>query len=228
MMHSALVPAAKLEDDFYDWYERHASKCALAAGRRYPLIFIGDSITHLFEGDAGLGSRGLRWWREAFGAHDPLNLGFGWDRTQNVLWRLANGEFAGQQPPLVVLNIGTNNLTGSIHAPTNTPAQIDEGQRAICALIHKASPATHILLMGIFPRSTPDDPLRRQIREINALAALHVAETENISFLDIGHLFLEADGRIAPHLMEDRVHPTEEGYRIWAEAILPVVQARLG
>jgi len=43
-------------------------------------------------------------------------LGYGWDCTQNELWRLESGELTGQTPKLVVLLIGTNNLTGNSRA----------------------------------------------------------------------------------------------------------------
>lgn len=225
---AATVPVPKLENDFYDWYARHAAKAQAVAAGPHDLVFIGDSITHLFEGDPALPGRGEKLWTAFYGARRPLNLGFGWDRTQNVLWRLDHGEFAGQTPRLVVLLIGTNNLTGSANAPTNSPIEILAGIRAVCQRLHATSPASRILVMGVFPRSTPEDPLRQRIRELNALLRAETTTWPRVLFADIGERFLSADGTIPTALMNDRVHPTEAGYRIWADAIEPIVAGALG
>ena len=226
--NTAVVPAPKLEEDFYDWYARHEAKVRAAASGNHDLVFIGDSITHLFEGDPNVPGRGERVWAEYYGSRRTLNLGFGWDRTQNVLWRLDHGEFAGQTPQLVVLLIGTNNLTGTGNAPTNTPAEIAAGIRAIGARVLAASPHSRILLMGVFPRSTAADPLRRRIREINVLAKAWARDQPAVDCLDIGGRFLAADGSIPSTLLTDGVHPSEAGYRLWAEAIEPIVAGALG
>jgi hypothetical protein len=85
--NTAAIPVQKLEEDFYDWYVRHSAKCREAACANHDLVFIGDSITHLFEGDPNVPNRGERVWEAHYGNRNALNLGFGWDRTQNVLWR---------------------------------------------------------------------------------------------------------------------------------------------
>jgi lysophospholipase L1-like esterase len=226
--NSAVIPTPKLEEDFYDWYERHDAKCRETAGRNHDLIFIGDSITHLFEGDPNVPNRGERVWKEYYGTRQAMNLGFGWDRTQNVLWRLAHGEFTGQIPRLIVLLIGSNNLTGTEHAPTNTPAEIAEGIRAVCEQLLAASPKSRILLMGIFPRGAANDPLRTSVRELNDRLKPYASRHSSICFADIGQSFLSADGSIPLDIMNDGLHLTEKGYRIWAEAIEPTILRWVG
>jgi lysophospholipase L1-like esterase len=222
-VNTAIVPVPKLEPDFYDWHARHNAKCREAAAGSHDLVFIGDSITHLFEGDPNVPGRGERVWREYYGTRNALNLGFGWDRTQNVLWRLDHGQFQGQTPRLVVLLIGTNNLTGTANAPSNTPAEICEGIRTVCEGLLSASPASRVLLMGVLPRGAADDPLRARIRELNVAVRQYAESCPSARFLDIGDRFLSAGGTIPPDLMNDAVHPTEAGYRIWAQAIEPLV-----
>src|SRR5208282_4317377 len=115
-----------------------------------------------------------------------LNLGFGWDRTQNVLWRLAHGEFDGLHPRYVVINIGTNNFSGTSHARANTPAEVAEGIRTICTCIRRKSPQSRIILMGVFPRGAkPTDPFRSKILELNKLLA-EDGKVPGITVLDIG------------------------------------------
>ena len=90
-----------------------------------------------------------------------LNLGFGWDRTQNVLWRLDHGELDGLHPRVVVVHIGTNNTSPTDHARQNTPAEIVAGLKEICGRIRSKIPRTKIVLMAIFPREKdPINPRR--------------------------------------------------------------------
>jgi beta-glucosidase len=94
--------------------------------------------------------------------------------------------------------------------------------------VRAASPKSRILLMGVLPRGPAGDPLRAQVRELNAALAAWAGGAPNVEFLDIGARFLAADGSIPVEIMNDGVHPTERGYRIWADAIEPVVQRVLG
>ena len=223
MNNSAVIPHPKLENDFYDWYARHETKKKLAWEKRYDVIFIGDSITHLFEGDPNVPGRGEKVWGKEFSQVQVLNLGFGWDRTQNVLWRLEHGEFTHQQPKLVVLNIGTNNLTGTPNAHENTVDEIFGAIRTICERILRASPKTTILLMGLFPRGRKNDGFRDRIEVLNRRLEGYAAQSNRIRFMDIGDKFLDPQQEIVDTLMPDLVHPSEKGYRIWAKAVKPII-----
>ena len=80
------------------WEDRHAQKLAQIAesGGEIDIVFIGDSITHNWEGARGPGSDfGGKPLAELKKKYSVLNLGFGGDATQNVLWRLENGELDG-------------------------------------------------------------------------------------------------------------------------------------
>jgi lysophospholipase L1-like esterase len=66
----------------------------------------------------------------------------------------------------------------------------------------------------------PTDPLRLINTEINQLIADY-ADNRIVHFLDIGHLFITANGKIRTELMPDLLHLNEEGYRVWAEAMAP-------
>jgi lysophospholipase L1-like esterase len=183
---------------------------------------IGDSITHFWGGEPSDKRRnGPKAWAATFGERRVLNLGFGWDRTQNVLWRLDHGEFDGLRPKLVILNIGTNNFSGTPNARANTPDEVAEGIRAICNRVHEKSPDTHLLVMGVLPRGwAASDPFRAPIAALNAILARTVPALPNATFLDIGGHFLNADGSMPHELMPDTVHPSEKGYLIWSKAII--------
>jgi len=153
-INTAVIPVGSLETDSYDWYARHHAEVELQKTLRPRVVLIGDSITHFWSGrPAAHITNGTSSWERAFGNMPAMNMGFGWDRTQNVLWRLRQGEFEGLSPEWIVLLIGTNNLSGTRNARANTPQEIVEGIAAICRELRQRSPGSRIALMGVFPEA---------------------------------------------------------------------------
>jgi len=221
---TALIPVDWLEQDSYDWYARHHAELALARTVQPQLVFIGDSITHYW-GGLPLATRvhGPESWQHAFGGLSVINMGFGWDRTQNVLWRLRQGEFEGMHPRWVVINIGTNNLTGTMHCRTSTPQEVADGVSAIVDEVHQRSPESRIILMAIFPRGfAPDSSLRAPIAATNRLLAERYTHDPGVTWLDIGKQFLAPDGALPHDIMPDGTHPSDKGYAIWANALIKI------
>jgi lysophospholipase L1-like esterase len=221
-VNSALIPVPRLEMDSYDWYDRHRKILAVQKQIDPQVVMIGDSITHFWGGQPkDSHENGPKSWDQAFHGLRVLNMGFGWDRTQNVLWRLSQGEFDGLHPKTVVINIGTNNLTATENARSNTPDEIVAAILAIHHEIRAKSPDSRIIVMGILPRGfSPIDPFRAPIAKVNELLAHKLAAESNTTFLDIESKFLKPDGALPPTLMSDGTHPTEQGYALWAQALI--------
>jgi lysophospholipase L1-like esterase len=222
-INTALIPVPKLEQDSYDWYARHHSELKAKQQINPKVVMIGDSITHFWGGLPNANHvNGPTAWQHLFGADagNVLNLGFGWDRTQNVLWRLRQGEFDGLTPQAIVLMIGTNNLTRSSNARANTPQEIVAGIEAIREELHKRSPSSRLIVMAILPRGrSATDPLRASVTATNQLMAAHFRNDASVIYLDIGEKFLDTDGTLPVSMMSDGVHPTDAGYGIWADAL---------
>ena len=187
--------------------------------RKPALIFIGDSITHGLGGDPT--DKKSEVWNKYFEARNAVNLGFGWDRTENVIWRLQHGELDGAEPKVAVIMIGTNNRD------MNTPEDIAIGVRAICTEVHQRTPKTKILLLGVFPRSEKPDGGRKKTEALNTILATFNGQ-DGITFLDIGSKFLNPDGTISKEIMGDFLHPTLKGQAIWAEAMESTLKQLLG
>lgn len=219
--NTALIPVSRLEQDSYDWYARHRGALATARTLDPEVVMIGDSITHFWSGTPrGVRESGPESWRWLYGKRRVLNLGFGWDRTQNVLWRIRQGELDGLDPKWVVVSIGTNNLAGTEQARTTTPQETAEGVAAVVAQVRQRLPRARIVLMAIFPRGRhAGDALRAPIAETNRLLAARFAHDPAVRWLDIGARFLQPDGTLPEALMPDTTHPSEAGYRIWAQAL---------
>lgn len=211
----ALEPAPLNEHWALSWWiPRHEAKLELAKTANPEVVFIGDSITEGWE------KSGASVFEKYFGDYRTLTLGFGGDRTENVLWRLQHGEIDGIDPKLVVLMIGTNN-TGHRQ---DSPALVAEGIKAILSEIKTRVPNAKVLLHAIFPRgATADDHLR----EINSLINARIrnfADGERVFFKDINSVFLTEDGVLSEEVMPDLLHPEEYGYTLWAESIKEAVE----
>jgi lysophospholipase L1-like esterase len=211
------VPAPQDRPRFHELHESF-----LARGKAGPvrLLFLGDSITYGWTKWAGL-------WEREFGKYQPANFGIGSDRTQNLLWRIENGEVDGIAPKVVVLMIGTNN-SGSDSADA-----IFEATKQIVQRLQARLPAAKILLLAIFPRGPRhldaqrlprDDGVTRMrvIQEVNRLLP-RLDDGRNVRVLNINHVFFGPDGKLSEKLMYDQLHLTEDGYRAWAEAMRPLL-----
>lgn len=181
------------------------------------VIFVGDSITQGWEGN------GKAVWEKYYASRHALNLGIGSDHTQHVLWRLDHGNIDGLHPKVAVVLIGVNNVPDD----SNTPRMVLEGVTAVVHKLREKLPETKVLLLGIFPLREDFNAQRAKALQVNQ--ALHKLEDgKGIYFLDIGHLFIQPDGKIPRSLMRDFLHPSPEGYRIWAEAMEPTLARLLG
>jgi lysophospholipase L1-like esterase len=224
-VNTATVPVGKLEKDFYDWQARHEAVMAIKDKINPEIVFLGDSITHLWAGEPNEphGNRGVEAMKSLCGDKPMLNLGFGWDRTQNVLYRIQLGELDGLKPKAVVILIGTNNLAGTKNAHENTPEEIAEADGLIVDRVREKCPAAKIILMGVLPRGeSPNNPMRAKITAINQLIAKQ-AEKPNVVFLDITSKLTNEDGTISKEVLGDFLHPAAKGYAIWAEALKPLL-----
>ncbi|HTF89369.1 MAG TPA: GDSL-type esterase/lipase family protein [Planctomycetota bacterium] len=173
------------------------------------LVFLGDSITQ------GWSEAGRSTWELEFIGWKPLNLGVSGDRTEHVLWRLAQGEYDQLSPRVIVIMIGTNN-TGHRMDP---PADIAAGVKEILAQLHRRFPKTRLCLLSIFPRGeTSEDPGRKNNDAANALLA-GVARQAGVEWLDVSRAFLDAKGVLSKELMPDLLHPNTRGYEIWASTL---------
>jgi lysophospholipase L1-like esterase len=192
---------------------RHEGFVETAKKGDIDLLLHGDSITDWWVN----GAENTAMFDKYFGGIRTANFAIAGDTTQGVLWGLKNGEGQGFQPKAVMLMIGTNN-TG-----TNTAPEIAEGVGAVVLEMRHDFPDAKILLLAIFPRGLPGDPLRDKIADVNrAIAKLN--DDRHVFYLDIGSKFLDEKGAFLPNAFRaDNLHPLAKGYDIWGEA----VQARL-
>ncbi|HEY5298936.1 MAG TPA: platelet-activating factor acetylhydrolase IB subunit [Verrucomicrobiae bacterium] len=200
------------------WIARHEGFVAAAKKNGIELLFLGDSITDFWR------TRGTNVWNKYYATQHAANFGISGDRTQHVLWRMDHGELDGIKPKVVVLLIGTNNTGKERDGKTirNTVPETIQGVQAVVADLRAKLPDSKILLLGIFPRGTLDNPQRAQVAVINTVIA-KLDDGKMVKFLDLNPKFLEADGKLSRDIMPDLLHPNERGYQIWADAMNPTL-----
>lgn len=177
------------------------------------LLFLGDSITDRFQ------TFGKDIWAK-YAPYKPADFGVGGDRTENVLWRITNGELDGLKPKVTVVLIGTNNIG---QCPDEKPEWAAAGVKKVVETVHAKMPGTKVLLLGVFPRGEkPNDPLRLKVAEINKLIS-KFDDGVKTRYLDISKSLLQPDGTLSREVMKDRLHPTEHGYEIWYDAMKPLL-----
>jgi lysophospholipase L1-like esterase len=190
---------------------RHKQFLAIAKKGGVEVLFLGDSITHGWEGQKA--------WKKYFEPLKAANFGIGGDQTGHVLWRLTEGEeLKGITPKVAVLMIGTNN------SGRDSAEQIAEGITLIVKTIREKSPTTKVLLLGIFPRGPQaGTKIREKLANVNKIISKLDDEGKTVKYLDIGPKFLEANGSLSKDIMPDFLHLSARGYEIWAEAITPTL-----
>lgn len=215
--NTALVPLTQNRDwKSYDWVVRHDEILALnqPGAIRADVVLIGDSITHFWSGEPKAKRvSGKESWDKWISPHHPINLGYGWDRTENVLWRLRHGEIAGLKPKAFVVLIGTNNLSGF-----NPPAQTAEGVAEVCRELRRQAPQAKIMLLAILPRQAKPDATRQRVTDTNVLLKAQAPQIAD-AYLDLTDKLVEADGSILKETMNDYLHPTNKGYEVMGAAI---------
>jgi lysophospholipase L1-like esterase len=169
-------------------------------------------------------------WKQNFFGWSAADFGWGADRTQNILWRLENGELDGVNPKVVVLLAGTNNV-GNPSVRGDAEARADDvtrGLQAIVRLMQTKAPAATIVVMGIFPRND-NMAFLPVIDRINGNLS-RFADGRKVRYLNINDKLAGGDGRLLDGMMnaQDKLHPTVKGYQVWADALKPVLTELLG
>ena len=197
---------------------RHERLVAKAKAGNIDLYMLGDSITDNWQN----GSAKVNW-EANLGGWRPGDFGIGGDKTENVLFRIENGELDGVKPKVIVLMIGTNNLSGG-----TSPEETLRGVKAIVADLEAKQPAAKKLLLAIFPRAaTAADPLRKKVEATNVLLAQENWPA-SVKFMNINAKFLDAEGNLSKEIFPDLLHPNPKGYQIWADAMRPTLVEWLG
>lgn len=198
------------EPGTYEWQTRH--RAILEQIKNYPpkAVILGNSITHFWGGEPVASHiNGSESWNKVMRPEGFQNMGYGWDRIENVLWRVYHDELDGYEADKIVLMIGTNNMG------TSSDEEIVEGLGFLLSAIHSRQPKATIKVVGILPRRDKEvwvSAINSQIKQMT--------EKSGYLFTDAGTALLKKDGKIDESLfVGDGLHPNEKGYKLIAKKV---------
>jgi lysophospholipase L1-like esterase len=197
----------------YDWDKRHFEILSANKTDQPELVVIGNSITHFWGGlPAGPRATGAESWDKTFGKK-ARNMGYGWDRIENVLWRIYHGELDGFTAKQIFVNIGTNNLQ------MNTDEEILAGWQLLIEAMKYRQPEAGIFMVGIYPRKQQEERVRKLNDKLKALT-----KTAGAGFVDPGLVLAGKDGKIDESFFLDGLHPNAKGYSVLGKAYEPFIR----
>lgn len=204
------------EYPFYDWQTRHNEILNYASKSETQVALLGNSILHYWGGKPSAPiTRSQSSYDSLFIPLKVINMGFGWDRIENVLWRVYHDELDGFDAEKLLLLIGTNNLD------VNTDKEIVQGIDFLLAAIQERQPNAEIFICAMLPRAGYES----RITEINQLIQTLTTENQrNVIFINPGNQLLDKQtNTINKNLFLDGVHPNHTGYQLLKNEIYRMI-----
>jgi lysophospholipase L1-like esterase len=190
------------------WVSDHEqySRVIDAFGKHVHLAFFGDDNTLRWN------SEGRRVFEERYAfKYNALALGKGGDTSQNLIWRLRNGELGGPEssfaPDAVVLNVGSNDLLAYVRQSALLGDEGDDVledaaeavgrsiQHAVGA-IKQASCQTQVVVLGLLPRGDLDGgrdfrDFKDMHEHVNKFLERWADDLEGVTFVDCSRALLD-------------------------------------
>ena len=204
-----LVPVRQRRDmNFYDWAQRHAQVLyrERVTAPDPEVLLIGNSITHYWAGEPfNSWHAGVEAWNGLFGTMNVTNLGFGWDRLGNMMWRVMHEEMDGFSAKHIFIMAGTNDIK------LRPEEEVAKGVAGLAAYIRFKQPSARIHIVHIYPRRGLID----RVDQINSLIdnELKVHPIDNLDIVDVKSVLVKEDGTLDESLFRDGLHPNETGYK---------------
>ncbi len=192
----------------YNFMERHQKILQRHQQVKPDVVWLGDSIVHFFAGEPkAVYVRGQQAWDALFKGQVVTNLAYGWDRTENVLWRVQRGELDSIKPKRILLSIGTNDLPVG-----RSVEQIVGSIHGLVVECKRRQPQAEILVTGIIPRKG----YAEQRAAINQILAQQAAD-KGYRYLDLSPAFpVNTESGLIQGLSPDQLHPNTVGYTAMA------------
>lgn len=207
----------------------HTDLLEKARKGRIDIYFEGDSITRRWGTSDEQYKSFLENWRQNFFGWNAADFGWGGDKTENILWRLNNGELDSVNPRIIVVMAGTNNV-GNVSPQSNDDPRVRNitgGIKALLNICRRKAPHATIVLMGITPRND-NMAVMHIINQVN-LRIARFADGKKIRYVNINDRLADKDGKLFEGMAnQDALHLDLKGYQVWADALKPIFTELLG
>jgi hypothetical protein len=178
------------------------------------IVFFGATETEMWLWQ----NRGRSVWDQAFGSLEAANFGTQGTQPATLLWRMQNGELAGYQAKLVVLQ------TGRAGATDASRAQFVANYAAIVTEIRARQPHATILLVAPLPRGGLGLAPWRQRAESNAAVFAQLIDDETVFYINLGERFFLPDGSFNREMWSSDLNnrgTQKAAFEVWAEELQP-------
>lgn len=171
------------------------------------ILFLGHSLIEFYD------------WQKRFPAHKAVNLGVAGETVEGLLSRIDRITKEHPSADLIFIMTGLNNIA------------IDDfgffsAYEKILKKLTSAYPSARIFMHSILP-VIMDFISNETIKNVNESLKKLAVET-GVELLDIYNLFLDEKGRVIKgYLLDDGVHLSDKGYKVWAKAVEEVIEQML-
>ena len=207
------------EPDANMWYQSKHQKLLNQTkqfGSEIQAVFLGSTFISAWT------MFGKEIWKDYYQKHQSYNYGVWGDRSENILWRIENGELDGLQPKLIVLEIGHWNIAKG----EDSSADIAKATQIILEKLLKKLPNTKILLISIIPCDQQEDHMQK-IDEINNIIKNN-SDDSKIFYLDVAKYFRNESGQLIDEYYYHGMSLIgKKGYQKWHEIMKPMFEKLL-
>jgi lysophospholipase L1-like esterase len=170
-----------------------------------PIVFVGSTSISKWSG-----------LNVAFGKYNVLNRGIAGTSINDINYYL-NDLVIKYKPRQVVIFVGVNDFVDELATPDTVLNRTVNMINNIRAKLPNV-PIAYISIQGAPSRASHID----RIKEANKLIKKYLSTEKNTSFIDVFNPLLNKNGQLREELfIEDRLHLTAEGYKIWIKQIEP-------
>ena len=126
-------------------------------------------------------------------------------------------------PKVIVLLAGTNDVSDDAKV-----ADVTHGLETVLRVMRGKAPDATIVVTGIFPRN--DDMAFMPIIDRVNDNLKKLADGGKVRYLSINDKLADSNGVLFEGMMnaQDKLHPTLQGYQVWADALKPIFTELLG
>jgi lysophospholipase L1-like esterase len=189
------------------YYKRQAS----VANRPVDLVITGDSIAE------GWPEQQLKLLTNSKGR--VFNAGVSGDGTQHLLWRIRSGTLDDLDPSIVIVIIGTNNLSQPLSA-----CAIATGIEAVLEEIHSRWKRARITWLEITPRGSGFLLFKNDVRNgINAMVRQWAALRDYVHTINMDEKITCHSVFHCENFARDNLHLSVKGYEVLTTALQAIL-----
>jgi len=167
-----------------------------------------------------VGSSSVRLWStaKAFPGEPIINRGFGGSELSDVI-HFYEQVVRPYSPRKIFLYAGDNDIANGKSAE-----QVFEDYKTFVAMVREDFPDTELVFISIKPSKDRWEKWPVMVAA-NRMVRDYAADRPGLAYADLAGPLLGSDGLPKDVYADDDLHLNEEGYRLWQEALAPLVSA---